>query len=224
MDQTYDPRTARLLTALGVHNGSRVLLVAGGAGLRRWAAETVGATGVVVVAEPGRGLPEQTFDFVHGRMLLGGVRRRDRLLARMVTALAPGGALLVEEFDWCTYGPAAPDPAAAATMDIVRAHLRGVGIDPTLGRRLPRLLRDLGLNEVDAEGVVLTLRGATAPLDPAHRQFTSRALERLCTAGLLNPLTVKAFQERVGDPDYDVIAPTLMSVWGRRLMAAPTGK
>ncbi|MGW1729260.1 hypothetical protein ACWCQK_41385 [Streptomyces sp. NPDC002306] len=159
---------------------------------------------------------EATFDIVHGRLALGGLSQSEHTLARLVAALAPGGVLLVEEFDWQSYGPAAADPAASATMNLLKAHLRGCGYDLTLGRRLPGLLRNLGLRGVDADGLVLTLRGTDSPLEPAHRRIADHALGQLREAGLINPVAAKAFQKLMNDPACNVIMPTLMSAWGRR--------
>ena len=245
IERAYDHRSAALLSRLGARTGARVLLVgAGGSGLVRWAANAVGPTGRVAVTgtdtdfldpvartHPNvrvlRGdaesdeLPDgMSFDLVHARLVLGGMRQRERVLEKMAAALAPGGTMLAEDFDWSSYGPAVSDPGASATMKIFMAHIRGFGFDLTLGRRLPCLLRDLGLRDVDADGLTVTLRGASSPLEPAHRELVYQALGRLRGAGLVNPVAAKTFIQRVNDPEYDVIAPTLMSVWGHRPGAA----
>ncbi|GAA1912608.1 hypothetical protein [Streptantibioticus ferralitis] len=240
--RVYDLRSARLLDRLGLRSGSRLLLLgASGARLVRWAAERVGPAGEVVAAmdthirppgpatggyanvryvrhDPGaESLPAgPPFDIVHTRLVLGGLRHRDRALAAMVAVLAPHGVLLAEDFDWGSYGPADPDPATRATMNTVKAYLRGCGIDLTFGRRLPTSLRDLGLRDVDAEGLVLTLRGAASPLESGPGPCADPTIDLLRASGLVNAAAAKAVRRRLNDPDHDMIAPTLMSVWGSR--------
>ena len=44
-------------------------------------------------------VPEQTFDLIHARLVLIHVPAREAALQQMVTALKPGGWLIVEDFD-----------------------------------------------------------------------------------------------------------------------------
>jgi SAM-dependent methyltransferase len=121
LDATYDAWTIGQLETIGVTDGWRCLEVGGGGGsVGRWLATRVGPTGRVTVtdidpvrlteapvanlevlrhdiaADP---LPERAFDLVHARLVLMHVPDRDAALRRMVSALSPGGWLLIEDFD-----------------------------------------------------------------------------------------------------------------------------
>jgi SAM-dependent methyltransferase len=67
--------------------------------------------------------PGDAFDLVHARLVLVHVAARDEALRRMISALGPGGWLVVEDFDTaprsrrvprsdhCRPGAGEPDPA-----------------------------------------------------------------------------------------------------------------
>jgi SAM-dependent methyltransferase len=244
IEAAYDTRTCARLADLGAVPGGRVLLLgAGGGSVARWAAEAVGPAGEVVATDldtrfldplprvhpqirvlrvdaVGDELPGG-FDVVHARLLLGHLPERERVLAKMAEALVPGGGMLVEDFDWGSYGPCLPNPEAVEAIAAVTKFLTAAGFDNTFGRRLPGLLRGLGLTGVDAEGIVLSLRGESFPLEPMFRQTFDRILPRMIGAGLMTEEGARALHDRFDDPEYDMLTQTLMSVWGRR---AGTGR
>src|SRR4029078_6077875 len=82
---------------------------------------------------------------------------RERALERMVEALTPGGWLVIEDFDTASIQPDAsvnryetPWP----TSEAVRAYLTR-NQDGYFGRRLHGRFRELGLQDVYAEGRLL---------------------------------------------------------------------
>lgn len=239
IEAAYDTRTRARLAEIGAVPGARVLLLgAGGGSVARWAAEAVGPEGEVVATDLDTRfldpLPQDFpqvrvrrldvvrdelsdgFDVVHARLLLGHLPEREQVLAKMAASLVPGGGMLVEDFDWGSYGPCLPNPEAVEAITAVTRFLTAAGFDSGFGRRLPGLLRGLGLTRVDAEGLVLSLRGETFPLEPMFRQTFDRILPRMTEAGLMTAEGAKALHERFDDPAYDMLTQTLMSVWGHR--------
>ena len=96
-----------------------VARVLGNSSVARWLSEQVTASGSVLatdleikwmptdstevrierhnlVSDP---IPENTYDLIHARLILIHLAERDRILAKLATALRPGGWLLVEDFD-----------------------------------------------------------------------------------------------------------------------------
>jgi SAM-dependent methyltransferase len=185
---TWDRNTRSNLCALGPLNGLRVLEVgAGGGSVARWLCNRVGPQGHVtatdidtrfieaigapnlearrhdIVNDP---LEENVFDIVHCRLVLEHLPAADVALAKMIAALKPGGALLVEEFDHVSFLPApdaAPDAHAAwqAFLAAFSAIAETRGLDLTYGRRLRPLLEAHGLQDVEAHGVTTYERGGT---------------------------------------------------------------
>lgn len=246
LEATYDARTREHLLRLGAARGSRALLVGGGAGgIATWLADLVGDEGRVVVTDIDprflTPLPQRhrnlevlrhdivadgtvgagEFDLVQCRLLLGHLPERELALERMAAALAPGGGLLVEEYDWGSYGPAYPSEDAAKAIGAFTRIMTAGGFEPQLGRRLPTMLRRLGLEEVDAIGVALTFRGVgSASLGPIWRGTFQRLLPRIVASGLLTAEDIDRFRARMADPEYDFMTQTLVSAWGRRPAAA----
>ncbi len=124
LETLYDPWTTRHLEATGIGAGWQCWEVgAGGGSIAAWLAERSGPSGHVLVtdldprfllesaelAHPqiavqhhdigSDPLPVQRFDLIHARLVLIHVPARELALERMITALKPGGWLVVEDFD-----------------------------------------------------------------------------------------------------------------------------
>ncbi len=152
---------------------------AGGGSIARWLASRVGSSGRVLATDLDRrllerallghpvevrqhnivhdDLPERSFDLVHERLVLIHLRERVAALARMVSALRPGGWLLTEDFDSAIGSdlfvdqPSEGEALGNRILPAVRALLAQRGADTALGHKLPQLLRDAGLEDVHAD-------------------------------------------------------------------------
>lgn len=170
-----DPFTQERVRGLGGVAGLRCLEVgAGGGSVARWLADEVGSGGYVLatdlkpqhipvhhrlgvtrhdlVTEP---LPAERYGFIHARLVLGHLPERRAILHRLVGVLAPGGVLLIEDWDASRTDVvlAAPDAGAAELYTrfqrtlgerVFSAH----GTDRTWGRQVHGALLDEGLTEV----------------------------------------------------------------------------
>ena len=121
LSDLYDNETIRCLRSVGVAPGWHCLEVAAGGGtIAQWLAGQVGVSGRVlatdldtrfleslavpalevrrhdIARDP---LPNLAFDLVHARLILVHLPERELALAKMVSALKPGGWLVCEEFD-----------------------------------------------------------------------------------------------------------------------------
>jgi SAM-dependent methyltransferase len=183
LQAAHDPTSIRHATALGVGPGWDCLDAgAGGGSFARWLTQQVGATGSVLAVDidtrlleeldaPGLEihemnletgeLPRGAFDFIHTRLLLLHLRRRDEVLAKLAAALRPGGVLLIEEDDVFSVKALADGPYRDAWEAFLEVTDRA-GVDPTWARDLPRRLTRLGLLDVDAEVDAQLFRGGTA--------------------------------------------------------------
>ncbi|HEY1278165.1 MAG TPA: methyltransferase domain-containing protein [Acidimicrobiales bacterium] len=242
LSDLFDATTFRHLEAVGVGPGWHCLEVgAGGPSVPAWLSDRVGPTGRVLAtdieprwlaplerpnvevrrheigADP---LPPDTFDLIHLRLVLTHVVRRDDAVASMAAALRPGGWLVVEDFDTVLVTEASLDPTVVATpvLNRVRAAfldaLAGRGVDLQFGRKLPRLLRRLGLVDVGADAYV-TLAGR-----PAARRLERANVEQVGPAmvagGLLEQADLDRFFAVIDAEELDVVLPALVSAWGRR--------
>jgi 2-polyprenyl-3-methyl-5-hydroxy-6-metoxy-1,4-benzoquinol methylase len=141
LSELFDEVSIHHLTKLGVRTGWHCLEVGAGSGsIAKWLADRVGPGGHVLATDIDTSflrcikspnvevrqhniavdaLPEATFDLVHSRLVLNHVPQRDEALQRMISALKPGGWILVEDHD---SGSMPPDPVASAGEIVLRTH------------------------------------------------------------------------------------------------------
>jgi SAM-dependent methyltransferase len=243
----FDAVTIRHLTAIGVGPGWRCWEVGvGGPSILGWLAGQVGPTGRVLatdidtrwaqaaasanvevrrhdVAEDPP--PAGPFDVVHARLVLIHVPERERALERMVSALRPGGWLLIEDFDPALQPLACPDAHGDAQQvaNRVRAAFRALlserGADLSFGRRLPRMFRDAGLMDVGADAYLSIALPAAVELEKANVQ---QVREALVLGGHVSAEEVDAHLAALDAGGLDVATAPLISAWGRSALP-PSG-
>jgi SAM-dependent methyltransferase len=100
-------------------------------------------------------LPDGCYDLIHTRLVLLHLAEREMVLQRLVTALKPGGLLVVSDWDstrrdWLLH---APTEAAAAAFDAFQNGLLSIlvanGADLGWARRAPLVMRAAGLIDVE---------------------------------------------------------------------------
>lgn len=235
----YDPVTIRHFDLLGVGHGWRCLEVgAGGGSIVRHLSERVGPNGRVlatdieprflepleklgnvevarhdVAVDP---LPAGEFDLIHARLVLVHVPERLEAIRRLVQALRPGGWLLVEDGDAALsqpcLDPRTEDEHLANRMrEALLNLLGGRGADTLFARKLPRLLREAGL--VDVEGDAnLPLAGAVRLLERAN---VLQVQDILLSEGLVTKAELEHYLTRLDDPTFLLAGIFLIAVWGR---------
>ncbi|GAA3804745.1 methyltransferase domain-containing protein [Streptomyces coacervatus] len=243
LETCYDPVSRRQLELTGLAPGWRCLEVGGGGGsLGDWLGERVGPDGEVTITDidprwaehgPQRPphvrllrhdivtdpLPHDTYDLIHARLVLLHLPERLRVLDRLVTALRPGGRLLLEEFD-CGWTPvlAAPDEASAALFERVEAALHSqvekAGADPLWGRRVLGAMAGAGLTDLTATTYAESWPGG-GPGIALHGVNIKQTADRLRADGITDP-ELTAFQALLQDPTFVVNSYPLISAHGRR--------
>ena len=239
--ELFDPPTFRRLDALGVGPGWRCWEVgAGGRGVPDGLAERVGGTGLVLATDidtswlgdpsgPLRVLrhdvgteppPEDGLDLVHARLVLTHVPQRDEAMARMVSALRPGGWLVVEEADpglqplLCPdeYGP--EQELANRLRRGFRTLMAGRSADLAYGRTLPRRLRDRGLADVGADAFFPITGDACTTLEVAT---VEQIRGRLVEGGIATDAEIDEHLANVaGGRVPDLATSPMITAWGRR--------
>ncbi|WP_031517458.1 methyltransferase [Streptomyces sp. NRRL F-5123] len=242
LEEHYDPVSTRQLALTGVTSGWRCLEVGGGSGsLGDWLGARVGPDGEVVITdlEPRWAasrsrpahvhlqrhdivrdpLPGSGFDLVHARLVLFHLPQRLAVLRRLVSALRPGGWLVLEEFD-CGWTPvlAAPDQETAALFERVHATLMGLleqaGADPLWGRHVFGAMRRAGLTDLAATTRAEAWVGGGTGM-ALHRHNTDQVVGALTAAGVTDK-ELALFRDALTDPAFVVNSYPLISVRGRR--------
>jgi SAM-dependent methyltransferase len=168
-----------------------------------------------IVTEP---LPEASFDLVHARLVLLHLPEREKVLARLVAALKPGGWLVDEEFDSATLSPdpsTSPDEVLSSTHNAMRRIMDERGADRGFGRQLFGLMRGLGLVSVGAEGrAFMWPSGSPGPdlMRANYEQLRSAMID----AGYVTREEFDQDVARLDDPNFLMPSPLLWAAWGRR--------
>ena len=170
-------------------------------------------------------LEREAFDLVHARFLLEHLSRYREALARMVEALAPGGWIVLEDVDFAGVIMADPDqrpgypPESVATGAELTARLLSFagprGIQPELGRRLPALLIEAGLDDVGAEGRMNLMWGGSEQAE-VGRLSLEHVTKVAVDAGLLSAEDRARYMFTVIDPNTATFSPLRFGAWGRK--------
>jgi ubiquinone/menaquinone biosynthesis C-methylase UbiE len=215
LEELQDPDTIRRLEGVGVAPGWRALEVGAGRGsIASWLADRVTEAGRVLATDIDTtlleelgddrievvrhdvladDLPSESFDLVHCRALLVHLSDPERALERMAGWLKPGGVLVAEE-PWTDVARLAPDPVVAKAAEAL-----GQTLDGAFARRLPRVLRRIGLERIAADAELRFFDGGT---DEAafFRRVLEGASAKLVAAGALDAAAVRELRWRFDDP------------------------
>jgi SAM-dependent methyltransferase len=158
------------------------------------------------------------FDIVHARWLVEWLPDKRQALARMVAALKPGGAILVEEPDFISIFGTAEPPSLRRVMIAAMRHLESTcPVEVEYGRRLFDDLRAVGLGEVTAEGRCPVVRGGSPPAADFLRLTIEKFRGPLLAS---NTVSEDAFEEATAalqDPTRSIVMPMTVAAWGRRI-------
>lgn len=234
-----DPFTTSRLAPL-VRAGASCLEIGAGAGtIALWMAER-GAQVVATDTEPGHiphhpnltvrrhdiaidPLEDARYDVIHARLVLAHQQTREQILATMVTALVPGGVVVVDEFaagGWQRCVLDAPDRAAAQRLfdryhEALVTVMRQAGTDVDWGRNAHRTMRAAGLADVRAAfGGALSWQGGQAGCLLPYA-MTAQMRPQLLQAGLSEP-DLDEFRQLLLDPRLVIHTPIAVSTAGRR--------
>jgi SAM-dependent methyltransferase len=163
--------------------------------------------------------PEGSFDLVHARLVLVHVPERDTALVNMVSALRPGGILLVEDADPALQplscleelGPA--EVLANRLRRGFRSLLAERGVDLAYGRSLPRRLRGAGLVQVAADAAFPLSNPASNHLETATINLIR---DQLLDHGIATEDEITRHLANVASGLLDLAQPPMISCWGRR--------
>ncbi len=241
LQERYDARTFRRLTALGSLAGAVCLEVGAGAGsVARWLAARTGPSGLVVAtdADPrflagtaaagvevrrhdvlADRLEPARYDLVHCRALLCHLPDPARAVGVMAAAVRPGGWLLVEDADYCSLVAADPAHPRAPRFDAAVGKLlafiaAGRAFDPFFGRRLPSLVASAGLADAGHEAIACHRQGGGSAAEVLARSL-ERTRDRTLRHGAVGPGEFAAVLSALRDPSFDFVDALSVAAWGQ---------
>jgi len=234
----FNASTFRHMRTLGLSSGWRVWEVgAGGVSVPGWIAEqtrsSVLATDIDTswLDREGGGFevrkhdigtepaPDDRFDLVHARLVLVHVPERADALHTMVSALKPGGWILLEEADPGLQPLVCPDEYGAEQelanrlKTAFRSLMADRGVDLSFGRTLPRLLRSAGLVDVQSDSF-FPMGG------PACNELERATVEQiragLVAADLATEDEIEQHLSNVAAGSLDLATSPMVSAWARK--------
>ena len=244
----FNPGTLRQFDACGMTDGWHCWEVgAGGPALVRVIAERVGHSGRVLATDiddswtreaAARNVevrehdvardapPDGLFDLVHARLVLVHVPERERAFRNMISALKPGGWLVVEDADPALQPLSCIDPygpeqeLANRIRSGFRALLSKRGADLSFGRKLPRMFREAGLADIAAEAYFPIALTECAPLEIATIAIIRNDL---LSHGIATDDEIEQHLGNVQAGVLDLSQPPMISVRGRKRFPATHG-
>jgi 2-polyprenyl-3-methyl-5-hydroxy-6-metoxy-1,4-benzoquinol methylase len=174
LDEIYGASTRQMMLEAGLKPGMRVADMACGVGtVACWIAEQVGPTGKVVAVDISSaqldvargtwktchdlpeidfveasayatGMPSESFDIVHARLLLCHLDQPDKALREFHRLLKPGGVVVCHELHVSGIVTCPPCSHHKRSIEIANARAASLGVSYDFGLKLPLALIDAG--------------------------------------------------------------------------------
>jgi SAM-dependent methyltransferase len=230
LDAGCGPGETTLLLAQRVGPGGRVLGIDVDASIGTRAVEMLHGSGYrhcafrahdLAADEP---VPGGPFDLAYARLLLIHLPDRAAALARLWDAVAPGGYLVVQDYDAGTFGVLPELPSFAEMTRIIIGTFQAVGADVRTGALLPQLFVQAGVGIPDGTDVT----GRLEPLGAGGRAYAENVYRSLLPAALAHGITTEAdsaamLAELAKDTarfaDSPVHWPLMIGAWKRKGLA-----
>jgi SAM-dependent methyltransferase len=165
------------------------------------------------------GLPRESFDLVHARLVLVNVPEPEQTVEEMVALVRPGGLVASHEADYLAHVCDPPSPAWERLFEIYEAYSHARGIDLNVGRKTHRMFRAAGIVDLQVNPVVHVY-----PHGHNRRtifwDFVNNVRDRVIAEGLaceteINEL-MSDLREHLDDPGRLVVSHLFFQVWGRK--------
>ena len=235
--KSLDPGTFRLLERVGVEPGMHVLELGAGTGsVSAWLAERVGPDGRVMSTDidlrfhadmPSNvivrqhdaardRLPSEHFHLVHARAVIQHIPERTEVLVRLVEAMRPGAAMVIEDGAMAEFAEQAlPEPLGSIHRLVANSSLQWR--DPNAGVRVLGWMRELGLEDLDAIGRVRIIRPHEASGEWWFLAL-ERAVPRMVERGAVSESDAATALEQMRAPGFAMLGPTSIATIGRKPM------
>ena len=165
-------------------------------------------------------VPGAPFDLVYARLLLFHLPQRVAVLARLWDAVAPGGHLLVQDYDLRSAGVLPALDSVDELLRVIIGAFDAAGCDVSAGARLPQLFAQAGIGTPDGTDVA----GRLEPL-ASGRALLEGSFRSVLPAAIAHGITTRtAAEASLAEIDHDarrfpdrpVLWPLLIGAWKRK--------
>jgi SAM-dependent methyltransferase len=165
-------------------------------------------------------VPGAPFNLVYARLLLFHLPQRVAVLARLWDAVAPGGHLVVQDYDIRALSVLPDLPSVAELGRVITGAFGAAGADAYVGARLPRLFAQAGVGTPDGTDVA----GRIEPLSTGRILLESVFRSVLPTALAHGITTEDAAAAALAGIDHDaahfadcpMLWPLMIGAWKRK--------
>jgi SAM-dependent methyltransferase len=159
-------------------------------------------------------LPEGDFDLVHARWILHHLPTPEIAISRMVSALRPGGWLLLEEVDFFPVHASENADYRDFMTALVNTVVKASGRDCFWARALPRLVAEQGLSNVSGEGDFSLLQGGSE-IAEFFALTAEQMREQILGTGVIDAEKMDRALDLLSDPSFWAFGGGGVSIWGR---------
>ena len=168
----------------------------------------------------GEPIPGEPFDLVYARLLLFHLPQRVAVLARLWDAVAPGGHLVVQDYDIRSAGVLPPLGSVSELLRVITAAFTAAGCDVHAGAHLAQLFAQAGAGSPDGTDVA----GRIEPL-ASGRTLLEGTFRSVLPAALASGITTKTDadaalaaigRDALRHADRPVLWPLLIGAWKRK--------
>ncbi len=165
-------------------------------------------------------IPQGPYDLVYARLLLFHLPRRVEVLARLWDAVAPGGYLVIQDYDLSAVGAAPPLPSVDRVGEVIVRSFEAAGCETRLGSLLPRLFIEAGVgvpDGTDVTGRLDRLADASVMLEGVFRSLLPLAVSReIVTEPEADTLLAQLRHDADADRERPLLWPLMMGAWRRK--------
>ena len=165
-------------------------------------------------------IPGAPYDLVYARLVLFHLPERVAVLARLWDAVAPGGHLVVQDYDLAAVGSVPRMPIDDRLAEFITRAFTEAGCEVRAGALLPRLFEQAGAGYPDAADVAGRLDrlvDAAPMLEGVVRSLLPAATVRgQVTESDGHTLLAQLHDAVADDPDRPLLWPLLLGAWKRK--------
>ena len=165
-------------------------------------------------------IPGAPYDVVYARLLLFHLPQRVAVLAKLWNAVAPGGHLVVQDYDLTSAGTVPNLDSVSAVGDLILGAFTAAGCEVRAGVLLPRWFSDAGIGMPDGTevaGRLDRLADAALMFDAVSRSLLPVAVGHgLITEPDAEALLAHLHEDARADPDRPTMWPLMLGAWKRK--------
>jgi SAM-dependent methyltransferase len=165
-------------------------------------------------------IPGAPYDLVYARLVLFHLPERVAVLSRLWDAVAPGGHLVVQDYDLAAVGSVPRMPIDEQLAGFITDAFTAAGCEVRAGALLPRLFQQAGIglpDATDVAGRLDRLVDAAPMLEGVVRSLMPAAIGGgLATESDAHALLARLHASVTEDPDRPLLWPLMLGAWKRK--------